>query len=732
MAIVKPNFTRSDIQSPTADFAKTLSAFGTDMVKEANKNELLQKQDARQALQDARQNTIWDRQDEEYARKKQDLAANDIYRKVVGGESQYIPEGVSDAYKAGTLKLPELSGAGVQTPQESREYLAGLVNGTVEKRQAPVLTPEQQAVETAQADWANKILNKDVFKETELDKLNRAFGAIEDAGYKVPSNLIDKQLQAKAIYQAQAETDRKALQSKLAAYDKNKADLLMDKAKEEYKFAKDSGNIGKTKTSTGKGDVTSALTSLYAEKGSPGAIDAESIQNKLLASQKELDVSNATMAKAIEMSKFAYDSSWPRNVNETSLVENVKKLISDPTFNAGTSSKLKSSPTVEAINARLAKIEANKAAAMAGSGTPEEKRDAIMQESLKPYQLIRNDINDVTGTSVIDNSNPNSSISRSNKDFKLSNEKRGLNPGVSENFNKNKLSTEGDGSWSQISPTGAKGPWQQTSGYISGLNNNSTTADKIKKKFGRTYTRDEIYAMDEKAGRPIAEFYNKIGDEDNINSLTNTKTPVNDTTLYMAHNIGPATTAKIYRGEKLTEKELTKLSKQAGSPKSVEEYLTKVVGRNFDLNLLNVSTTSPLTKEKTGRNDSKKTLLDRLDKSSVVDPVSIELEKKFNAGQLSPWENTLRKLGLHKDQREITNNTNRRISIKEFRDSQLKKYKEAKEAQKMERIKENPDVIKGYRAILNSMARKQGYIGTGSMPDYSIEQYIIDNKLYEK
>ena len=55
MAIGTPNFSRSSIDSPTADFAKTLSAFGTNMMAQAKQDEELKLQRERQAAQDARQ-----------------------------------------------------------------------------------------------------------------------------------------------------------------------------------------------------------------------------------------------------------------------------------------------------------------------------------------------------------------------------------------------------------------------------------------------------------------------------------------------------------------------------------------------------------------------------------------------------------------------------------------------------------------------------------------------------
>ena len=71
MAIGTPSFTRSAIDSPTADFAKTLSAFGTNMLAQAKQDEDLKLQRERQAAQDARQ-AITNRQNDEMFKYKTD------------------------------------------------------------------------------------------------------------------------------------------------------------------------------------------------------------------------------------------------------------------------------------------------------------------------------------------------------------------------------------------------------------------------------------------------------------------------------------------------------------------------------------------------------------------------------------------------------------------------------------------------------------------------------------
>ena len=65
---------------------------------------------------------------------------------------------------------------------------------------------------------------------------------------------------------------------------------------------------------------------------------------------------------------------------------------------------------------------------------------------------------------------------------------------------------------------------------------------------------------------------------------------------------------------------------------------------------------------------------------------------------------------------------------KKFDYKDIEKRTKAEEARVSE-IKSNPDVVKEYRKILNEMARREGYIGTSAMPNYSIEQFIKDMKI---
>ena len=68
------------------------------------------------------------------------------------------------------------------------------------------------------------------------------------------------------------------------------------------------------------------------------------------------------------------------------------------------------------------------------------------------------------------------------------------------------------------------------------------------------------------------------------------------------------------------------------------------------------------------------------------------------------------------------------ILIDRFDYKDIEKRTKAEEARVSE-IKSNPDVVKEYRKILNEMARREGYIGTSAMPNYSIEQFIKDMKI---
>ena len=396
MAIQKLNFSGSNYTSPAQAISKDLMSFGSSMIDRADKEELLKKQEARQATEDAWNQKLRGRIDEKYAREQQDLAASDIYRRVVGGENQHKAGLVTDEYNAGNLRIPEMSGEGIQSNEERNNYLNELVAGRVDKRAAPVMTPKQQLAEDNQAKWSNEIMSKDAFKETELDKLDRSFSAIENAGYKVPSNLLDLQQQAKATYQKQAETDRKSLETKLAAYDKEKAGLIVKKGASEDKFAKNKKSG--TGTSTGTGVIT-ALDSMYKTYGSPdwvGTGDQAKIEQKLMQFQA-LGFSDKQMQNAINQARGDYKDKF-LGVGEEEFTSKVKSVLS--TMSPKTSIN-KTSKEADAIDTRLAQIEASRKAAMAASGTPEEKRAAIMQESLKPYQSLRNDVNTVVGNNVV-------------------------------------------------------------------------------------------------------------------------------------------------------------------------------------------------------------------------------------------------------------------------------------------------------------------------------------------
>lgn len=179
--------------------------------------------------------------------------------------------------------------------------------------------------------------------------------------------------------------------------------------------------------------------------------------------------------------------------------------------------------------------------------------------------------------------------------------------------------------------------------------------------------------------------------------------------------------------------------------------------------------------------------------NTALEEVNSKLQKQFDEGKMSPFNNTLRKLGLHADQKAVeTKAIGDSIKVvvekatdtiqsadnidsdklrqdpnvlngyekakrekyqavgytgmgtpfeytvddyikevatgKKFDYKDIEKRTKAEEA-RVNEIKSNPEVVREYRKILNEMARREGYIGTSAMPNYSIEQFIKDMKI---
>lgn len=183
----------------------------------------------------------------------------------------------------------------------------------------------------------------------------------------------------------------------------------------------------------------------------------------------------------------------------------------------------------------------------------------------------------------------------------------------------------------------------------------------------------------------------------------------------------------------------------------------------------------------------------KTDINTALEEVNAKLQKQFDEGKMSPFNNTLRKLGLHADQKAVetkaigdsikavvekaTDTIQSADNIdsdklrqdpnvlngyekakrekyqavgytgmgtpfeytvddyikevatgKKFDYKDIEKRTKAEEA-RVNEIKSNPEVVREYRKILNEMARREGYIGTSAMPNYSIEQFIKDMKI---
>lgn len=119
--------------------------------------------------------------------------------------------------------------------------------------------------------------------------------------------------------------------------------------------------------------------------------------------------------------------------------------------------------------------------------------------------------------------------------------------------------------------------------------------------------------------------------------------------------------------------------------------------------------------------------------------VDAELEAKFKSGELSPLDNTLRKLGLEKSQRDIDNKKSKAVedvarNTRVFKDKEVRyqaaltRADEVKQEAKINILKKEPQILEDYEAAWRKEARTKGYIGTDIRP-FSLDEYIKDKYL---
>lgn len=109
-----------------------------------------------------------------------------------------------------------------------------------------------------------------------------------------------------------------------------------------------------------------------------------------------------------------------------------------------------------------------------------------------------------------------------------------------------------------------------------------------------------------------------------------------------------------------------------------------------------------------------------------LNKVDKKLEEDFKSGKLSPFENTLRKIGLHPEQREIERNQRIKKGRKERKEAGILRAKEQAVKNKINNLKLDPAVQKAYNEAVAKESRRRGYTGTSIRP-FSLEEFIEQN-----
>lgn len=325
-----------------------------------------------------------------------------------------------------------------------------------------------------------------------------------------------------------------------------------------------------------------------------------------------------------------------------------------------------------------------------------------------------------------------------------------------------------------------------------------STLNNLKKELGEEFTNEEFLK-----NPALQDKYFQVLTDKNAGQLKSQGLPINDRTLWLMHNLGGGgQTANFLSDEPLTEN--TKKAIALNLPEGVEptrDNYIKRFGDRFGTGEVTPKTTVKdlFAKVEDKRVEEKKVEEKAPDEvlkteiNTALKEVNTKLQKQFDDGKMSPLDNTLRKLGLHADQKAVetkavsdsanaimekaTNTIQSADNIdsdklrqdpnvlngyekakrekyqavgyigmgtpfeytvddyikeiatgKKFDYKDIEKRAKAEEA-RVNEIKSNPDVVREYRKILNEMARREGYIGTSAMPNYSIEQFIKDMKI---
>lgn len=773
MAIGTPNFSRSSIDSPTADFAKTLSAFGTNMMAQAKQDEELKLQRERQAAQDARQ-------------ARMDLLATP-------GTAEY-----ASAQKAKwelEQQNPEVVAqnefrkvrANVMGPVAMNNELIDAVGKYAGNVDISKMTPEEQAVHWKKLETVGNSLQDSVQQPTTA----QAYGYMGQSPLMANNKYYQDEMAAKLTAEEMAQATRIS-----DAY-KAKQSLAEKMLDAQAKYAnKNGGSItledGTTINTGGSG--SSKGTSIY-----DAGKDLEKYENSLYKRIEDLSKSNedSQYNDPKKVRKLVEDAIAKGASPEQLIFDKDKEYISLPEIGnyvekvvtpQGTRAPFNTSAYDEMMAQQNAIIEAG------GNLKPAAKT----YDNRKILAMLN-------GEEFIDDTSP-AAISSYVKD-----------PALSKVFDDAGIDSKKVGSY-LTKAYKAEGGQGDDTGKYKGLGQFAEdTAEPYLKALGKTWAD---YRKDEGLQRTVMEQFTA----DNYKKLVRANIEPTEFNLYLMHNQGEGGANAYLSDKPLDQMQSYRLLNQLSNEQigvdlprhkrgtaagqiDINEVqrqgidLTKIdarglYGDKFEKKFDNskedlISRLGNLGQAKNGSvpKQSVAELFSKVDEtklSSTADKVIKEYEtsknkleadvnehgatiwvkdskaedgryakivgksdsmftNSYSSRDMATLANTLRKDGFTTIE-EITKLVN---SMPEGKDKQLvQSYLDLKNGKirtnsVLERlvkdnsndvntgntIKSNPDVVREYRKILNEMARKEGYIGTSAMPNYPIEQFIKDMKI---
>ena len=797
MAIGTPSFTRSAIDSPTADFAKTLSAFGTNMMAQAKQDEELKLQRERQAVQDARQviadaqnKQLFDLKIEDANRAKQDLVDKDAYLKGIVNPNAYgLKAGTEDAVNSlGSYGDDARSQAAIAAGPGSAEYEAHFKNMENLGNYITGKSLDDRTIGFATANPNNRYAAEEAIKASiaRQNTLDKEAKDIADNQLKYQLESL-KQLGKGSTGVSEDGTSTSKVGMTAGGYKVSSPDDVL----------KDANTIMKDNYGLKSDSPMDARVVKLASRMSNAGYSASQIA--------EVIGTNYTPGKVEKL--FGYvDILWPDKAPVfNDIAPNVgapKNVAVQPATNTAYTDTL--SGLSQSYADRLAKIQ--------------EQRDGTY--GMDKFRELLN------GTTQVSADYTEKGKTASGSSPKYANVKS--IDGVPQHLvNSEGVTTE--------SYKDGKG-YSIAMGYNLHANKNDITkdftdanisADKINIALNNP---EKLVLTDEEATRlSQLSTYKYIDSADNLlkksgleGGFDSLSPQMQDMALQMRYR-GDLDGDTQYGKDLLRlvkNNDLTQLSSYINSNR---DNLPKEVVTRFNNALDNPSKTGlrgtmtdadknaylvknsnseivnrilGLGKKEEEEKKVEEKTPDEVLKTEIntaLEEVNAKLQKQFDEGKMSPFNNTLRKLGLHADQKAVetkaigdsikavvekaTDTIQSADNIdsdklrqdpnvlmgyekakkekyqavgytgmgtpfeytvddyikeiatgKKFDYKDIEKRTKAEEA-RVNEIKSNPDVVKEYRKILNEMARREGYIGTSAMPNYSIEQFIKDMKI---